>query len=139
MLRDLRHLFTQDGLELLTCQYIWLKARLALTQLSMDLIFDLREHIINQRQQVVSASKLPWCNYPLLDVKLGRDNLRIFDLLSQLVRMDILLAFFVCVHAKQLELLFGDCEINQVDYFSKVGIGDETWLFTENFKDVHQV
>jgi hypothetical protein len=126
MLRDLRHFFTQDGLELLTCQHIWLKARLALTELSMDLIFDLREHIVNQRQQVVSASKLPRRDDPLLDVELGRDNLSIFDLLSQLVRMDILLAFFVCVHAKQLELLVGDCEINQVDYLSQVGIGDET-------------
>jgi hypothetical protein len=126
MLRDLRHFFAQDGLELLTRQHIWLKARLALTELSVDLIFNLREHIIYQRQQVVSASKFPRCDDPLLDVELRRNNLSIFDLLSQLVCMDILLTLFVCVHAKQLKLLVGDCEINQVDYLSEVGIGDET-------------
>jgi hypothetical protein len=87
----------------------------------------------------MTALELSRGNDPFLNVKLGRNDLRVLDLLSQVICMDVLLTFFVSVHGEQLELFLSDREVNQVNDLFQISIGNETRFLAENLENVQKV
>ena len=74
----------------------------------------------------MAALQLSRSNDPLLNVKLGGNNFRVFNLLAKIVSVDGFLVVFVSVHNKQVELTLADFKVNQFNDLAEVRVSDES-------------
>lgn len=67
----------------------------AITELPVDVVFKLRHNLFDLLKDAILTSKQSRGNHPLADVELWRNSLRISNLLSQIISVDIAMGGFI--------------------------------------------